>query len=209
MTTLSGKNNFIEDILEKAGAIHTLQSFRETLMKASCIGLPGKFCHISGWAIRSRAISTKFLPVWDFSWEQTQEGRENTPDTNNAVIKKLKQELQQARKNYWVAVRMWWEFRKSFFPGPFFKGFDLWRSNPRWCLHRAFREGCAGKGGCCGRGCGCCTKRLIRSDRLLGIGHCSEKCGCCERARGSKTPDSGGVERVDKTRKFLKRIDGE
>jgi hypothetical protein len=28
MTSLSGKNNLIEDILEKAGAIRTLQSFR-------------------------------------------------------------------------------------------------------------------------------------------------------------------------------------
>lgn len=35
MSTLSRKNNFVENILEKAGAIHTLQSFRKLVRYSS------------------------------------------------------------------------------------------------------------------------------------------------------------------------------
>lgn len=64
------------------------------------------------------------------------------------------------------------------------RGFDLWRSHPRWYMHRELIKHCAGRQGCCARGCGCCVDRKIDPSRRLGVGHCTLECGCCRRARG-------------------------
>ncbi|CAG7938945.1 unnamed protein product [Penicillium nalgiovense] len=51
-------------------------------------------------------------------------------------------------------------------------------------MHRVLIENCAGRQGCCSRGCGCCYTRKINSTRKLGVGHCTFGCGCCRRFRG-------------------------
>jgi hypothetical protein len=52
-------------------------------------------------------------------------------------------------------------------------------------MHQYLVQDCAGKGGCCGRDCGCCINRPADLDtRKLGVGHCTVECGCCNKARG-------------------------
>lgn len=59
------------------------------------------------------------------------------------------------------------------------------------------KKACAARGGCCGRGCGCCSKPLTEytmPGSLFGkksriYGHCTVECPCCIRARGFYKPD--------------------
>lgn len=100
------------------------------------------------------------------------------------LIEDLKMEIRKLRKEYWLLQRRWWEVRSSFPECPLSRGVDLWRSHPEWFLHRWLRDDCSGRGGCCGRDCGCCAKRSNRPGRNLAIGHCTIECHCCEQARG-------------------------
>lgn len=45
-------------------------------------------------------------------------------------------------------------------------------------------EHCASRGGCCGRGCGCCRQRALASQRKQSRGHCTVECACCIQDRG-------------------------
>lgn len=56
-------------------------------------------------------------------------------------------------------------------------------------MHRVLVEDCAGRQGCCARGCGCCGKRNIDLTRKLGVGYCTFECGCCRRFRGFDIPE--------------------
>lgn len=70
------------------------------------------------------------------------------------------------------------------------RAFELWRSHPRWYMHRVLVEDCAGRRGCCGCDCGCCLNRDISLKRQLGRRHCTFEYGCCCKARGFKlTPE--------------------
>ncbi|KAJ5602480.1 hypothetical protein N7537_005436 [Penicillium hordei] len=77
-----------------------------------------------------------------------------------------------------------WGMIRDCFDGPLGRAFEYWRSNPRWYMHRVLREDCAGRGGCCGRDCGCCLNRKLNETRSRAAGHCTVECGCCEKARG-------------------------
>lgn len=96
----------------------------------------------------------------------------------------LERELDVLRYEYWWLEREWWFCRGNFPTGPLTKGFELWRSNPQWYMHRVLREDCAGRGGCCSRDCGCCVNRATDLARPLSHGHCTVECGCCQKARG-------------------------
>lgn len=96
----------------------------------------------------------------------------------------LYRKLDTLSNEYWWLEREWWLYRSNFSKGPLTKGFELWRSNPRWYMHPVLREDCAGRGGCCSRGCGCCMARANDLARPLGHGHCTVECGCCRKARG-------------------------
>ncbi|CAG8014144.1 unnamed protein product [Penicillium salamii] len=82
--------------------------------------------------------------------------------------------------------------------GPLTRGLNLWRSHPRWFMHRVLADDCAGRGGCYGRDCGCCLGREVSPARKLGAGHCTIECGCCMKARGfTLTPEQKkGMTRV-------------
>lgn len=58
------------------------------------------------------------------------------------------------------------------------------RADPRWYLGKWVVSECAARGGCCGRDCGCCAKRLFHKPRRSMSGHRSLACPCCERRRG-------------------------
>lgn len=70
------------------------------------------------------------------------------------------------------------------------------RTNPRWYLGKWMVSECAARGGCCSRGCDCCSKRLLRMHLRSMSGHCSLACPCCERTKGSVI-DSDRVALLD------------
>jgi hypothetical protein len=96
----------------------------------------------------------------------------------------LDQELEIANREYKRLEHEWWMIRDSFSDGPLVRGFELWRGNPKWYMHRVLREDCAHRGGCCGRDCGCCLNRKLLWGREHAVGHCTVECGCCQKARG-------------------------
>lgn len=90
---------------------------------------------------------------------------------------------------YWILAQKWWHCRSLLEDGFQLRAFELWRSHPRWYMHQVLVEDCAGRQGCCARGCGCCLDRKIDPTRRLGVGHCTLECGCCRRARGFDVPE--------------------
>ncbi|KAJ5628997.1 hypothetical protein N7490_011225 [Penicillium lividum] len=95
----------------------------------------------------------------------------------------LEEELRDSKQDYWMRERAWWAHRAAF-AGFMAKAFDLWRSYPTWYMHEIFVEKCVAQGGCCGRECGCCSKRHLDVTLRLVVGHCTANCQCCIRERG-------------------------
>jgi hypothetical protein len=96
----------------------------------------------------------------------------------------IEEQLQNLNKEYWLFSQKLWQAQSAFKPGPLTRAIDLWHSHPRWYMHKFLVRDCAGKGGCCGRECGCCVNRPIAQSRELGVGHCTTECGCCAEYRG-------------------------
>ena len=97
---------------------------------------------------------------------------------------KAKEKLRVLNVRYHFLNQRWLYYRTSLQKGFLSRAFDLWRSHPRWYMHKILVENCAGREGCCARSCGCCLNRNIDQTRKLGVGHCTLRCGCCQRARG-------------------------
>lgn len=94
-------------------------------------------------------------------------------------------ELEDLNREYWRQERQDYLLEPNAPPqGPFRRAFDFTHRNPIWHLESPWlRSDCAGRGGCCGRGCGCC-ERPRSTTRMRHFGHCTAACGCCQRARG-------------------------
>lgn len=105
--------------------------------------------------------------------------------------------LDYLQEKYWELSQKWWRWRFALEPGAQERAFELWRSHPRWYMHRELIKECTSRQGCCSRDCGCCVSRKIDESRHLGVGHCTLECACCERARGFKI-SSKTKERVKK-----------
>lgn len=103
--------------------------------------------------------------------------------------------LKICSRGYWCDERRLYKLESMLPAGPFRRAYDTHRSNPKWYLHPDLRNDCAGRGGCCGRQCGCCEKREPTPQRPRGVGHCTVECGCCATARGFEIQPS----RTDKT----------
>lgn len=86
-------------------------------------------------------------------------------------------------KQIYLLERDWWQAHDECLEGVLMRGFELWRSHPRWYMHETLVTDCARKGGCCGRNCGCCD-RDSDSHYKFGVGHCTVECGCCRKHRG-------------------------
>lgn len=107
-----------------------------------------------------------------------------TTDDSATLVQELQEEISKLNKEYWKLERRWWQIRASFKDTSLTRGIELWRSHPKWYMHRVLREDCVGRGGCCGRGCGCCSNRQNIPERKFAAGHCTVECACCEQARG-------------------------
>lgn len=92
------------------------------------------------------------------------------------------EELQSLDQKYWDACRLRWKLEGDIPVGSLSRAFKAHRSNPDWYLCEWLRQDCAGRGGCCGRDCGCCEKPRP-THRDWNQGHCTSACGCCVRTR--------------------------
>lgn len=126
--------------------------------------------------IAQREISLKAGIVTPLLGNEIEQGQPRSKD--------LQKELDILNRRYWFLEQRWWKLRSEFPRGPLIRAFELWRSHPRWYMHRSLVEDCARRGGCCGRGCGCCVDRELSATRTLGVGHCTVECGCCCESRG-------------------------
>ena len=100
-----------------------------------------------------------------------------------AQLAKWQIELGDLARKYWHLEREFYRREASVPPGPLQRAYATWRSNPEWYLLGYLRDDCAGRGGCCGRSCGCC-ERARDTEKRIRLGHCTIECGCCRRARG-------------------------
>lgn len=169
---LRGDKNHWEVGLERSGDINILQRYRLCQyidqVKRDNLGPP--------------FISYKLLFIEEDIREVVQEEisiKEGnaTPGTN------AEERLRVLNKKYWLLSQRWW-YCRSDLEDLQLRGFILWRSHPQWYMHRMLVEECAGRQGCCARGCGCCVNRKMLPSRSLGVGHCTLECACCRRARG-------------------------
>lgn len=161
-------------LLEKKGDIHALQRHRyqdyfDNLSKVYVDGCPNLL-----------NTEEKLREVVQEEIANQEKGCPSTGGSNR---------LQFLNARYWSLSQEWWRWRSALHPGPQLWGFELWRSHPRWYMHRDLVNDCVGRQGCCARGCGCCVNRKIDDSRILGVGHCTLGCACCERARGFKVPE--------------------
>lgn len=117
----------------------------------------------------------------------------------------IKEQLQNLNKEYWIFSQKLWQAQSAFKTGPLTRAISLWHSHPRWYMHKFLVQDCAGKGGCCGRDCGCCVNRPIAQSRKLGVGHCTMECGCCAKYRGF---DLTGEEKRDVANRFDVSVTG-
>ncbi|KAJ5996610.1 hypothetical protein N7499_007071 [Penicillium canescens] len=100
--------------------------------------------------------------------------------------------LTPLHRTYWESRRRRWALEDGIHSMSAARGFARQRKHPDWYLSEELREDCAGRGGCCGRSCGCCEKpRLVHGfnpdqiwipNQIQGKGHCTSACHCCLKA---------------------------
>ncbi|CAG7923274.1 unnamed protein product [Penicillium olsonii] len=127
-----------------------------------------------------------------------------TDPLQKMLIPELQEQIAKLSSEYWDLEMQWWEIKCGFYLGPLTRGIDFWRAQPRWYMHPVLIEDCAGRGGCCARGCGCCVRRERQWGRKLAAGHCTAECGCCEKARGFELSD----EQKTRLRKLIQPENG-
>lgn len=66
------------------------------------------------------------------------------------------------------------------------------RRDPLWYMREEMVHDCAGRGGCCSRGCGCCAKRSL-SENIKASGHCTPECWCCKCYRDSSLTEEDQI----------------
>lgn len=89
-----------------------------------------------------------------------------------------KNELKSLNEKYWTHHQKAWKLVADAPEGAVGRAFRTLRKNPNWHLNPWLREDCKGRGGCCGRDCGCC-ERSRGGLRDFGSGHCTSACHCC------------------------------
>ncbi|KAJ5793746.1 hypothetical protein N7457_000345 [Penicillium paradoxum] len=163
---IGGEKTQIEIRLERDGNINALQRYRYLTWRKNAI---------------HPEVSYELLDTEESLREVVQE--ELSIKEENASGLNTQERLRVLHTKYWLLSQRWW-YCRSDLEDLQLRGFTLWRSHPQWYMHRSLVEECAGRQGCCARGCGCCLNRKVLPSRSLGVGHCTLECACCRRARG-------------------------
>ena len=111
-------------------------------------------------------------------------GSDDTGATESLLLV-YETELEDLKHSFKDRAPRLWELEGGMPVGTLERAFRTCRNNPDWYLCRFLRQDCAGRGGCCARGCGCCDNK--------NRGHCTTACGCCIRTHGR----SGDLEDGD------------
>ncbi|KAJ5847839.1 hypothetical protein N7455_011796 [Penicillium solitum] len=135
--SLIGDKTSEEVDLEQSGDINALQRYRFVL-------------HWNNYRTRPPSFSRKLLFVEEDLREVVQEEIS------------IKEGLDALNVKYWLLEQIWWHHRSCLEDGFQLRVFQLWRSHPKWYMHRVLVEDCAGRQGCCARECGCCLNPPIR-----------------------------------------------
>ncbi|KAB8222490.1 hypothetical protein BDV33DRAFT_189679 [Aspergillus novoparasiticus] len=108
-------------------------------------------------------------------------------------IECFQKRLKDVDRDIWMAERDVESAIRAFPEGPFKRALCARRQKNNSYLAKHLQIVCAAVGGCCGRGCGCCT-RPRNSKRPNHFAHCTSMCRCCENARGFKinSPNTRG-----------------
>lgn len=71
--------------------------------------------------------------------------------------------------------------------------------DPGWYLKGHLTHHCARSGGCCGKGCDCCKKRLRNLPRAGLSGHCTWACLCCRERKDISEyfPDDKEINHIE------------
>lgn len=107
--------------------------------------------------------------------------------------------LQDLNRSHWALSRKSWNKRESIKSWSFSRAYNIQRSYPDWYLSTSLSDDCAGRGGCCGRSCGCCERpRTVDGfeDHIGTRGHCTTACSCCMKAHGVEDLDDLLVEEI-------------
>lgn len=178
----------IDSLLARHGSFNAVQKFHQAVFPLDLIKE-----HISEGHVRQLWAEIMHIEALLRQLAQQEEDLENrclslkpiasSQEDNNRRCMWAK-ELEAIPKKYWFLERQLYAHEALLPEGLFLRGYNLWRSNPRWYLHPELVNDCAGSGGCCGRDCGCCEKRGQTLGRHRGVGHCTVECGCCAISRG-------------------------
>lgn len=98
-------------------------------------------------------------------------------------------ELQRLYDCYLGNRKFIWKLEGDVPSGFFIRAFSPCRDNPHWYQSKWHRQDCAGRGGCCGRACGCCEKVGTHHGKKHSRRHCNSGCGCCIRSYGRLTSE--------------------
>ncbi|KAF9244391.1 hypothetical protein DTO013E5_5940 [Penicillium roqueforti] len=99
-------------------------------------------------------------------------------------LEKLDKTQEVLQKEYWYQECELHKWQSSIPGGPMKLAYESLRKNPKWYMQNELIKDCAGRGGCCGRECGCCEKRESTPEKSMGAGHCTTGCACCSSFRG-------------------------
>ncbi|KAJ5880585.1 uncharacterized protein N7473_011638 [Penicillium subrubescens] len=83
------------------------------------------------------------------------------------------------------------------------KDYDSLRRNTKWFMRKEMVQDCSDRGGCCSRGCGCCSQRHL-SKGTKGDGHCTTECWCCTAFRGFEISKE---DKIDMVKDFQSRLE--
>lgn len=177
----------IETKLESLGQWHRAQSLRH-----HAVTWRGKTHELNAWVQTFIEIDIRLREVVQretFLLDQVRilttksEMQPTTTAEEQAQLAAWKDELEALDIEYWRQERQIYAVESRCPWGPFLRGFFSYRREQMWFLTEWMTADCAGRGGCCGRGCGCC-KRARSTTRSRRFGHCTSMCGCCQRNRG-------------------------
>ena len=102
-------------------------------------------------------------------------------------LRVYEKELRHLNNAYWTHKKHIWLLEAGTPVSAAGRAYETRRKHiPEWYLSEWLRRDCAGRGGCCGRECGCCEKARSNRDRKWNYGHCTGACGCCMRTKGCR-----------------------
>lgn len=124
-------------------------------------------------------------------------------EANKSQLSDLDTELEKLRRQCRIQELDLYEKELMIPARPLKEKYDSLRQFRTWYMQKELIEDCVSRGGCCSRGCGCCGRRHLDSERKKGIGHCTDECSCCSTYRKVELSPKD-KDRLPRLRQLLK-----